>query len=246
MKTPLFLLLLCGVFNAFSQNTTEEFRLEYMRGYAPEGYEQATESVLDSVLQEDGMFVYGVDETFAPDSLFSIMTLHGEYCAMHCKPFFDSKLVFRDGSEDEVSDLNLAHVYEIKPLGDGYYLLLQIYVLRPTGHFFVEGLAAAVFCYREDRSFFAHIDYTHPIMGSTLTEYNTTGMFSIEQEHFIDAEQYLEFDEASGVLRYQYTNDLEYWTGDPGVMTYTGSFVWKGDHFEHQGERETPYELERD
>ncbi len=176
----------------------------------------------ERLLYEQGLAILGGTFTYAPDSAFVIYQVIGETCGAYCNPFWESKVLPREGA---VVDLPfLSPVDSILLLPDSSYLVLQSSSGRPASVFSISTLSASIFNWDAGVLQFQSFNYPDPRWGAQSGQFNP--ILSFSQEHFLDTDQYLYFEPGDQTLRYQYAYDLNY------CCEEDASFLVKG-HYQY-------------
>ena len=190
--------------------------------YLEEEEQILSEEEKERLLSEQGIFMLGGELTYAPDSAFVIFQVVGESCGAYCNPFWESKVLPREGSMVDLPFLSPVDTILLLP--DSSYLVLQSSSVRPASVFSISTLAASIFHWDAGVLQFQSFNYPDPRWGAQEGTFNP--ILSFSQEHFLDTDQYLYFEPGDQTLRYQYAYDLSY------CCEEDASFVVKG-HYQY-------------
>jgi len=222
---PLGLGVLLHILPCFGQEDSlylSEFIRAIQNDYLEEEEQALNAEERERLLYEQGISLLEGQFTYAPDSAFVIFQVIGETCGAYCNPFWESKLLPKEGGEVDLPFLST--VDSMLMLPDSSYLVLQSSSGRPASVFSISTLSASILSWNSGAAQFQSFNYPDPRWDGQDGPFNPVLSFS--QEHFLETDQYLYFEPRDQTLRYQYAYDLGYCCGEDA------SFVVKG-HYQY-------------
>lgn len=178
-----------------------------------------------------GLLIGGIHQS--PDKFFKILTLKGESCGAYCNPFWESEIILSSGttiSADTFTDIDNIYL-----MPDGKYLVLQQEYSRPASVFTASTSSAILIGFENEKITYYPFRYDYSKYNEISNDsiYNPSGKLSLQQEHFIDKEQWLKYNVESKKLRYQYGTDLNYCCNIDSAYIYMGEFKYINGEFKH-------------
>lgn len=180
----------------------------------------------------------------SPDKYFKILTLNGESCGAYCNPFWESLIILSD--DTKISSDSFTLIENIYLMTDGKYLVIQQEYSRPASVFTYSTYSAILIGFEDNEIAYYPFKYNYSKYNDISNDsiYNPSGKLSLNQEHFIDKEQWLKYDINSKELRYQYGTDLNYCCNIDSAYIYTGKFKYVDGEFRHTKETKEYIKIE--
>ncbi|WP_405225629.1 hypothetical protein [Dokdonia sp. Asnod1-B02] len=165
---------------------------------------------------------------YAPDGLFKILVVGGELCGAYCTPFWKSELVFSNGKR--IGNLDFRNIEHIYSMPDGNYLIVDKSFDRPASFYSVTTTSATLASFKEEEINYHTFNFTHPKYNE-IKNNTPSKKLSFSQEHFIDVEQYLTYNEDTKKLTYSYGTDFSYCCQIDSAYVFKGEFEYGNGGF---------------
>lgn len=180
----------------------------------------------------------------SPDQYFKILIIEGESCGAYCNPFWESEIILSNGTT--ISADSFTEIENIYLMTDGKYLVIQQEYSRPASVFTFSTSSAILLGFEDNKIAYYPFKYNYSKYKdiSNDSTYNPSGKLSLNQEHFINKEQWLKYDMKSKELRYQYGTDLNYCCNIDSAYLYTGKFKYINGEFRHTKETKEYIKIE--
>ena len=213
-----------------------ELKVEYaMEEFSDHSFNaHLTDKEIDSILNEDRIFVNEGTMIYAPDSSFMIAVVKTERCGSWCSPAWQTWLHFNDGSGMAIKHSGFENVTSIQKLSDGNYLVFEDTWSR-TGIYGIVHKTATLLTIAGHE--LKYIPFPVVPSQSAYAHNDPQGSFRITQ--FMSEENpslKLSYDTATQMLTYDYVHDGRWTSEDGKAIFYTGYFLYVAGAFEYRSE----------